>query len=115
MGLALMELCIHRVEGVHVCLKSCTFFVRECWFHLFVIISIEEHGEHVFGCLAFGVAHRKHGGVGAFGHALVLQAVAVAVASDDATDFPEAEVVEEFTTGDADFAHEQLINVAGGG
>jgi hypothetical protein len=44
----------------------------------------------------------------------VLQAVAVAVASDDAADFPEAEVVEKFATGDADFANDELIDVVGG-
>ena len=44
----------------------------------------------------------------------MLQAVSLAVASDNATDFPEAEVVKEFTTGDAYLAHEQLIDVVGG-
>ena len=40
-----------------------------------------------------------NGGIDAFGKQLVCQSIALAVASDDATDFPEAEVVEEFTGG----------------
>ena len=115
MGLALMELCVHRVESVHVCLKSCALFWCELWFKVFLVVIFEEHWEHVFGCLAFGVAHGEHGGESAFGHELVLQAVAVTVASDNTADFPEAEVVKEFTTRDAYLAHEQLVDVVSGG
>ena len=80
-----------------------------------VIVVPEECGEDVADGLALGVAVGEHGGVGAFGHELVLQAVAVAVATDYATDFPEAEVVEKFTTWDTYLAHEQLVDVMGGG
>ena len=55
------------------------------------------------------------GSVGAFGEQLVFQGVTASVASDDAPDFPEADVVEELTTGYSDFAHEQLIDVVGAG
>jgi hypothetical protein len=44
---------------------------------------------------------------------LVLQAVALAVAPDDAAYLPETDVVEKFTAGDSYFAHEQLIDVVG--
>ena len=44
----------------------------------------------------------------------MLQPVSAAVAPDDAPDFPKAEVVEEFMTGDAYLAHEQFIDVVGG-
>ena len=70
-----------------------------------VIVVLEEGWEDVTDGLSLGVAHGEHGGVGAFGHKLVLKSVAVAVATDYATDLPEAKVVEEFTTWDANFAH----------
>ena len=70
-----------------------------------VIVILEECWEDVADGLSLGVAHGEHGGKGALGHELVLQAVAVAVATDDATDFPEAEVVKELTAWDSDFAH----------
>ena len=79
-----------------------------------VVVLLEEHREQVFDGLAFGVAHGKHCGVGALGYELVLQAVAVAVATDDTANLPEAEVVEKFTTRDAYLAHEQLVDVMGG-
>lgn len=79
-----------------------------------VVVVLEECGEDVADGLSLWVAHGEHGGVGAFGHELVLQSVAVAVASDYATDFPEAKVVKKLTTGDANFAHEQLVYVVGG-
>ena len=80
-----------------------------------VVVVLEERWEDVAWGLSLWVAHSEHGGVGAFCHELVLQAVAVAVASDDAAHLPEAEVVEELTTGDAYLAHEQLVDVVGGG
>jgi hypothetical protein len=45
---------------------------------------------------------------------LVFQAVAAAVASDDATHLPEAEVVEEGVACDSNLAHEQLVDVVDG-
>jgi hypothetical protein len=47
-------------------------------------------------------------------HELVLQAVAAAVASDDAAHLPEAEVVEEGVAGDSYLAHEQLVDAVDG-
>ena len=80
-----------------------------------VFFVVEEHGEHVGDGLALRVSHGEGGGIDDFGHKLMLQPVASAVATDDAPDFPKAEVVEEFMTGDAYLAHEQLIDVVGGG
>lgn len=79
-----------------------------------VIVVLEECWEDVTDGLSLGVAHGEHGGKGAFGHKLVLKSVAVAVSSDDATDFPEAEVVEKFAAWYAYLAHEQLVDVVGG-
>lgn len=78
-----------------------------------VIVCVEEHGEHVGYGLALGITHDVDGGIDAFGHQLMLQPVAAAVATDDAAHFPEADVVEELTAWDSDFAHEQLIDVVG--
>ena len=80
-----------------------------------VVVILEEHGEHVGYGLAFGVAHGIHGGVGALGDELMLQRVTATVAAYDAANFPEADVVEEFTARDSNLAHEQLIDVVGGG
>ena len=79
------------------------------------VIVIEEHGKHVGDGLTLGAAHSVGGGIDAFGEQLVCQAVALAVTTDDAAHLPEAEVVEELTAWDSDFAHEQLVDVVGGG
>ena len=82
---------------------------------LVIVIFVEEHGEYVFHSFALRVTHGVSGGVGALGYELMLQSVALAVASDDTANLPEAEVVEEFMARDAYLAHEQLVNVVGGG
>ena len=81
----------------------------------YVFIVCKERRENVFDGLPIGVAHGIGGSVGAFGQKLVCQSVALAIASYDAANLPEAEVVEEFAAGDADFAHEQLVDVVGAG
>ena len=91
------------------------FLVGDGWWTFFVIIVVEEHGEHVGDSLALGVAHGVDGGVGTLGYELVLQAVALAVASNDTANLPEAEVIEELTARDAYLAHEQLVDVVGVG
>ncbi len=102
------------VDSIYISLQFCHFFSRDGWL-VVVIVVVEEHGEYVGHGLALRVAHGVGGGIDAFGHQLVLQAVALAVATDDSTYLPEAEVVEELTAGDAYLAHEQLIDVVGGG
>ena len=81
----------------------------------FAFVILEEHGEYVFHSFALRVTHGINGGIGTFGEELVLQSVPLSVASDDTSHLPEADVVEELTAGDSDFAHEQLIDVVGGG
>jgi hypothetical protein len=102
-----------KLNAIHKVLEFAAFFF--CEVIAMVIVVLEECGEDVADGLSLGVTVGEHGGEGAFGHELVLQAVAVAVASDDATDFPEAEVVEELTAWDSYLAHEQLVDVVGGG
>ena len=74
-------------------------------FSWFNVVIVEQIGEHVGNGLVLWVAHDVDGGIDAFGHQLMLQQVAATVASDDTAHFPEAEVVEELTAGDSDFAH----------
>lgn len=114
MGLALMELCVHRVEGVHVCLKSCALFWCKLWFNVFLVVIFEEHREHVFGCLSFGVAHHMDGGIHRLCKQLIGQSVALVETTDYAAGFPEAYLIEEFVPTDSIFAYEPLIEVAGG-
>lgn len=105
-------LCVAGIDGIHFSLKFSHVFSSD-W-QLFVFVFLEEHGEHVGHGLTIGVAHGEGGSIDAFGHQLKFQQVAAAIATDDAANFPEADVVEELTAGDAYLAHEQLIDVAGG-
>ena len=114
MGLALMELCVHRVESVHVCLKSCALFWCKLWFKVFLVVIFEEHREHVFGCLSFGVAHHMDGGIHRLCQQLIGQSVALVETTDYATSLPEANLIQELMTPDSILAYEQFIEVAGG-
>ena len=105
LGLALIVLLLHCVESVHLCLKFLGFLVGHGWLIVDVVI-LEYLREHVGNSLAFRVAHGIDSSVGTFSHELMLQPVAVAVATDDATNFPEAEVVEEVAARNAYLAHE---------
>lgn len=92
------------VERIHHGLQFFHVFSRDGRL-VVVIVVVEEHGEHVGHGLALGVAHDVDGGIDTFGHQLMLQQVAATIATDDASHFPEADVVEELTAGDSDFAH----------
>lgn len=108
LGLALV------VHTGHECLEVRYFVFCDGWLVVDVVI-LEDLREHIGNGLSFWVSHGIYGSVGTFSHQLMLQPVAVAVAANDATDFPESEVVEELTTGDTYLAHEQLVDVVGGG
>lgn len=84
-------------------MEFAAFFV--CQIIAMVIVILEKLWKDVTDGLSLGVAHGEHGGKGAFGHKLMLESIAVAVATDYAANLPEAKVVEEFTTWDSDFAH----------
>ena len=60
------------------------------------------------------VSHRKAGVVCVYALKLVLKDVAAIVTSNDATCLPEANLIEELVTADADLANEQLVDVVGG-
>ena len=106
--MALKLISLHEVD------KVLLVFFRQRVFGFVVVIVLEEHGEHIPNGLALSVAHGIGGGIDTLCHELVLQAVAAAVASDDATNLPEAEVVEEGVAGDSNLAHKQLIDAVDG-
>ena len=64
--------------------------------------------------MSFVLPHRKAGIVCLDALKLVLKDVAAIVTSDDATSFPEANLIEELVTADSDLTNEQLIDVVGG-
>ena len=100
--------------GLHDFYEVFLVFFRQRTFGFFVVIVLEEYGEHISNVLALRVAHGIGGGIDTLCHKLVLQSVAAAVASDDAANLPEAEVVEEGVTGYSYLAHEQLVDVVDG-
>ena len=86
LGLALV------VHAVHECLEVGCFVICDGWLIVDVII-LKYLWEYIGNGLSFRVSHGIDSSVGAFGHQLVLQPVAVAVATNDATCLPEADVV----------------------
>lgn len=103
-----------KLKVLHEVDKVLLVFFRQRVFGFFFVVVLEEHGEHIPNGLALSVAHGIGGSIDTLCHELVLQAVAAAVASDDAAHLPELEVVEEGVMGDAYLAHEQLVDVVGG-
>ena len=99
----------------HEVLEFVVLFIAHLGCGFDFVFLLEDAGEEVLGGLALGVAHDVDGSEGTFGKQLVFQDVAASVASDDAPNLPEANVVEKFVAGDSDFAHEQLVNVVGAG
>ena len=89
MGLALM------VHAVHECLESGCFVVSDGWLIVVIVIILKYLWEYIGNCLALGVAHGEHGGVGTFGHQLMLQPVALAVAHDDEVNLPQPQIVQK--------------------
>ena len=82
---------------------------------MFVLfIFLEERGKHVFDGLAIGVAHGVRCGIDYLRQQLVGKSVALAVAANDAVDFPPCQFIEEFVTRDAYLAHEELVQFVGG-
>ena len=89
-----------------------SFSEWRCW--LFVFIILEQHREHILDGLAFGVSHCVDAGIYHFSEQLVGESAALAVASDDATDLPECEVIHKGVVVDSYLAHEELVYLVGG-
>ena len=79
-----------------------------------VVVIIEDGWEHVFDGLAFRASEGKGAGIDVLGLELHEYLSALAIAANDATGLPEADVVKELTTTDSYLANEQLIEVVGG-
>ena len=86
LGLALVA------HAGHECLEVGCFVVGDGCLIVDVVI-LEYLREHVGKGLALRVAHGIDSSVGTFSHQLVLQPIALAVAANDATCLPEADVV----------------------
>ena len=86
LGLALV------VHAIHECLEvGCFVF---CDGRLIVDVVILEYlWEHIGNGFALWISHHVDCSVGTFSHQLMLQPVALAVAANDATCLPEADVV----------------------
>ena len=99
---------MRHVPCVHLGLELCDFLFGYVG-GFAVLIILEEHREEVFDRLAFAVAHRVHCSEHGFGNQLVRETVALAVASDDAVDLPEAKFVEDFMARAAYLSHKELV------
>lgn len=86
LGLALV------VHSVHECLEIGCFVIADGWLIVDVII-LKYLWEYIGNGLALWVSHRIDSSVCTFSHELMLQSVALAVATNDTTCLPEADVV----------------------
>jgi hypothetical protein len=91
-----------------------SFILCDGWLIVDVIIILEYLREHVGNGLAFWVSHCVDGSVCTFSHELMLQAVTLAVASNDAPCLPERHFIQELTTAQTYLANEQLVQIVGG-
>ena len=117
------RLLVFAVELVHEVLCVGLFFGFEIC-HIFVCYIIvvfvivrgfEQHREKVFDRLTIGVPHCVHCSEHGFGDELVTQPAPSAVAPDDAQHLPIAQFIQELVRTDTYLAHDQLVDVAGGG
>ena len=100
LGLALV------VHAGHECLEVGCFVVGDGWLWVFVVIILEYLREYVGNGLSFRVAHGERGGVGTFGHQLMLQPVALAVTHDDDVNLPQPQIIQELVAVVAYLAHD---------
>ena len=107
---------VHEVLGIgsFVGFQECSVLIGD--FVVYVIVRVlKEHREEVFDGLSFTVSHCMHCSEDGFGNQLVRETVALAVASDDTQHLPIAQFVQELMRTDTYLAHDQLVDVAGGG
>ena len=107
---------VRHVPCVHLGLEFDDFLV--CYVGGFAVVIfgvLKEHREEVFDRLALAVPHRVHGSEDGFGDELVTEPAPSAVASDDAQHLPIAQFIQELMRTDTYLAHDQLVDVAGGG
>ena len=107
---------VRYVPCVHLGLEFDDFLV--CYVGGFAVVIfgvLKEHREEVFDGLSFTIPHRVHCSEHGFGDELVTEAAPSAVATDDAQHLPIAQFVQELMRTDTYLAHDQLVDVAGGG
>lgn len=102
------------IFGCHEFLKFILFFLCDSRLHLVVVIVLEEHWEHLLRGVAFRTTECVGAGEDVLCDELIQEMVTLAVSSDDATGFPELDIIEELTTRDSYLANEQLVEVVGG-
>ena len=107
LGLALV------VHAGHEFLEVGYFVFCDGWLIVDVVI-LKDLREHVGNSLAFWVSHRIDSSVCTFGHQLMLQSVALAVATNDATCLPESDFIQKLTPANSYLANEQLVQIVGG-
>ena len=111
---AFLSGCILCIDGIHLGLKFFYLFLCDGWFDVFVIV-VEEGWEHIFDSQVFLVfPERKGAGVDILCQELHEYLTTLAVAANDASGFPEADVIEKFSATDSYLANEQLVEVVGG-
>lgn len=94
------------VHTCHECLEVGCIFIADGWFIVDVVIIFEYLREYGGNGLSFRVAHGEHGGVGTFGHQLMLQSVSLAVAHDDEVNLPQPQIIQELVAVIAYLAHD---------
>ena len=103
---------VRHVPCVHLGLEFGDFLI--CYvggFAVVIVVILKQTGEEVFDGLAFAIPHGVHCSEHGFGDELVRETVALAVASDDAIDLPECNLVEELMARDSYLTNEQLVDV----
>ena len=78
----------------HECLEFVLLFLCDGWLHL-VVVVIEDGWEHVFNSLSLTASEGEGAGIDVLGQQLHEYLAAFAIASQDATGFPELYVVQE--------------------
>lgn len=104
-GTELLLLSVLELNVFHEVLEFCCILFCDGWLIVDVII-LKYLWEYIGNGLSFRVAHGEHGGVGTFGHQLMLQPVAVAVAHDDEVNLPQPQIVQKLVAVVAYLAHD---------
>ena len=90
----------------HELLQFLLLCLSEWWCWLFVVIIFEQHRKHILNGFSLWVTHRVDAGIYHLSEQLVGEGAALTVASDDATDLPEREVIHKGVVVDSYLAHE---------
>lgn len=108
-----LAFCVQRRHFIlqFLCLVFC-----DGWFVYVFVIILEYAWKHFFNFLSiiFPIWIGIFCCIDNFSQQLMFQTVALAVASDDATDFPETNIIQELMPTDSYLANEQFKQIVGG-